>query len=190
MSPNSDSPPTRPTFIFSDLSSDPVPKSVWASTEFMLAAGMVVIQPSTKKWTLPHGRKHIGEPPDLAAVRIACEETRYKVDAMPLYLCSRQTLPSSDRNSKLSTPRLITEAFCLSLTSWETCIEPNGGFTDGGGEGVVLWYMGCIASVAMTVSQISDPICILKPNHRTPEYTLGCLISRGTFSSAPKSTEI
>ncbi|KAK1221858.1 hypothetical protein PQX77_015328 [Marasmius sp. AFHP31] len=77
-------------------------------------------------------------------------QTRYKVDAMPLSLCSRQTLPSSDCDSRLSSPRLITEAFYLLLTSWEACIEPNGGFTDGGGEGVVLWYMGCIASNAMT----------------------------------------
>ena len=83
----------RPTFIFSDYSSDPVPESVWASTEFLLAAGMVVIQPSMKKflilespsvqpedalerWTLPHGRKHIGESLETAPVRIAREEVR------------------------------------------------------------------------------------------------------------------
>ncbi len=57
----------------------------WSSLDFMLGAGMVIIQPSTQKivvvydtekkyWFLPRGRKDTGESLEQAALREAYEE--------------------------------------------------------------------------------------------------------------------
>jgi 8-oxo-dGTP pyrophosphatase MutT (NUDIX family) len=70
---------------FSQFSSPAVPNSHWCSSDILLGAGMVVIQPSTEKivlissekeqrWFLPRGRKDIGETLEQAALREAYEE--------------------------------------------------------------------------------------------------------------------
>ena len=75
-------------------SSPTVPDSLWFAQDFMLGAGMVIIQPSTKKvvvlsekaeasdgrayryWFLPKGRKDVGESLEQTALREAYEEVR------------------------------------------------------------------------------------------------------------------
>lgn len=70
---------------FSLFSSPAVPDSHWCSSDILLGAGMVVIQPSTGKivvissvkeerWFLPRGRKDVGETLEQAALREAYEE--------------------------------------------------------------------------------------------------------------------
>jgi 8-oxo-dGTP pyrophosphatase MutT (NUDIX family) len=74
-----------PPQIFSKWSTPAVPHSAWCSEDFMLGAGMVIIQPSThrlvilydtqkKRWFLPKGRKDLGESLEQAALREAYEE--------------------------------------------------------------------------------------------------------------------
>lgn len=71
----------------SELSSPPIPNSHFFSNEFMLAASMVIIQPSsgkivvvndtnTKSWFLPRGRKDVGESLEQCALREAYEEVK------------------------------------------------------------------------------------------------------------------
>jgi hypothetical protein len=78
---------TDPPQFFSEYSSPAVPNSMWCSTDMLLGAGMVIIQPTTGKivvlrdskngfWFLPKGRKDIGESLEQAAVREAYEEVR------------------------------------------------------------------------------------------------------------------
>jgi 8-oxo-dGTP pyrophosphatase MutT (NUDIX family) len=74
-----------PTLMFSEQSSPAVPDSLFYQENFMLGAGMVIIQPSMSKilvihderrkyWFLPKGRKDIGESIEQAALREAYEE--------------------------------------------------------------------------------------------------------------------
>lgn len=85
----------RPT-RFSEHSDPGVADSLWAANDFMLGAGMVIIQPSTGKvvvlsdeetdargrkhtrWFLPKGRKDIGESIEQTALREAYEEVRFR----------------------------------------------------------------------------------------------------------------
>jgi NUDIX domain len=71
----------------SEYSTPAVPNSAWCSQNFMLGAGMVIIQPSTDKfvivhdsidgqWFLPRGRKDLGESLEKTALREAYEEVR------------------------------------------------------------------------------------------------------------------
>lgn len=77
--------PHDPPRTYSSFSSAGVPDSHWCSPDFMLGAGMVVIQPSSgklvllqderdKTWFLPKGRKDVGESLQYAALREAFEE--------------------------------------------------------------------------------------------------------------------
>lgn len=70
---------------FSALSTPAVPSSLWFASDFLLGAGMVIIQPETEKivviydtrnkaWFLPKGRKDVGESLEEAALREAYEE--------------------------------------------------------------------------------------------------------------------
>jgi hypothetical protein len=69
----------------SSFSSPAVPNSAWCSSNVMLGAGMVILQPSTEKivvlyhqrykyWFLPKGRKDVGESLEATALREAYEE--------------------------------------------------------------------------------------------------------------------
>lgn len=97
------------------------PNSIVYAADFMIGAGMVILQPSTgcvvvvhdkvtKTWFLPKGRKDIGESLEQAVLREAYEEVSPRI---PLYFnLSRQLISgafSQDivRNSFLSTrPRM------------------------------------------------------------------------------------
>jgi len=78
-------PPPEPPL--SEYSTPAVPDSAWCSQNFMLGAGMVILQPSTHKfvivydstdehWFLPRGRKDLGESLEKTALREAYEEVR------------------------------------------------------------------------------------------------------------------
>jgi len=69
----------------SAFSSPAVPNSAWCASNFMVGAGMVILQPSTGKvvvlydeknkfWFLPRGRKDVGESLEATALREAYEE--------------------------------------------------------------------------------------------------------------------
>lgn len=69
----------------SRLSTPAVPDSIFHAKNFMLGAGIVIIQPSTGKvvlvnngndWFLPKGRKDQGESLEQAALREGFEEVR------------------------------------------------------------------------------------------------------------------
>jgi 8-oxo-dGTP pyrophosphatase MutT (NUDIX family) len=71
----------------SKFSTSGVPSTLWHSSDFMLGAGMVVLQPETRRmvvvhdprsgrWFLPKGRKDVGESLEQAALREAYEEVR------------------------------------------------------------------------------------------------------------------
>lgn len=71
----------------SSSSTPAVPNSAWFASDFLLGAGMVIIQPETRKivvvfdkqtdrWFLPKGRKDLGESIEQAALREAHEEVR------------------------------------------------------------------------------------------------------------------
>ena len=64
-----------------------VPDGLWFASDFLLGAGMVIIQPETRKilvvldrktnrFFLPKGRKDLGESIEQAALREAYEEVR------------------------------------------------------------------------------------------------------------------
>lgn len=76
--------PSEPPTL-SPNSTPAVPNSAWSSQDFLLGAGMVVFQPSTRKivvlhekekhyWFLPRGRKDVGESLEQTALREAYEE--------------------------------------------------------------------------------------------------------------------
>lgn len=71
--------------VFSQNSTPAVPNSLWFASDFLLGAGMVLIQEESQKvavvydtnaknWFLPKGRKDVGESLEDAALREAYEE--------------------------------------------------------------------------------------------------------------------
>jgi len=79
-------PPPPPPL--SDYSTAGVKDSAWASSDFLLGAGMVIIQRRThlvvvvhdtqqQNWFFPRGRKNIGESLEQAAIREAYEEVNF-----------------------------------------------------------------------------------------------------------------
>lgn len=106
----------RPPAPLSEWSSPAVPNSLWCAQNFMLGAGMVIIQPSTHKivvlhdsndledtvgtvtrkkrsdyWFFPKGRKDVGESLETTAIREAYEEvsTLYASPSLELISNSR-----------------------------------------------------------------------------------------------------
>jgi hypothetical protein len=73
-----------PTHPLSERSTAAIPDSIFHATDFILGAGVVIIQPSTSKivlvtdkrerWFLPKGRKDKGESLEQTALREAYEE--------------------------------------------------------------------------------------------------------------------
>ena len=69
-------------YQLSHLSTPAVPPTLWACCDFVVAAGLCILQPSTgrvvllsvgdkesKRWFLPRGRKDIGESLEATALR-------------------------------------------------------------------------------------------------------------------------
>jgi 8-oxo-dGTP pyrophosphatase MutT (NUDIX family) len=79
--------------VFSKDSTSAVLPCLWFASDFLLGAGMVIIQPETEKivviydtkrniWFLPKGRKDVGESLEQTALR----ETYEEVSVCPSYL--------------------------------------------------------------------------------------------------------
>ncbi|KAK0457048.1 uncharacterized protein EV420DRAFT_537400 [Desarmillaria tabescens] len=139
-------PPPPPPRVFSKWSSAEIPDSGWASCDFMVGSGMVIIQPSSHKivvcydslrkaYFLPKGRKDIGESLEEAAVREAYEESGYETQHFPLHKATRA--PASPRNpGARDGPN--TEPAYISARSWGPKRNDNGG------EYLTFWYVGMI----------------------------------------------
>ncbi|KAG7087750.1 hypothetical protein E1B28_013691 [Marasmius oreades] len=147
----------RQQFVFSHFSTRAVPDSGWASPDFMLGAGMVVIQPATNKmviikdtrtkhWILPRGRKDIGESLEQTALREAFEETGYEVDFLPMHMVHRQPYAPKDRDKW---PLKVTEPIFISTMTWKAKYDLGGKLKDGGGEYLISWYVGQIPENAV-----------------------------------------
>ena len=102
-----------PTHPLSERSTTAIPDSIFHAADFLLGAGVVIIQPSTskivlvtdkrKRWFLPKGRKDKGESLEQTALREAYEE----VNNRSFYLILFDHLfvpPFRVLMSKLTTP--------------------------------------------------------------------------------------
>ncbi|KAI5887925.1 uncharacterized protein SCHCODRAFT_02639248 [Schizophyllum commune H4-8] len=135
------------THIFSHWSTPAVEEAYWCSSDMMLGAGMVIIQPETRKivcvyerarkyWFLPKGRKDVGQSLEETALREAYEETGYQATFLPL--CHPHHQPSPDR------PRFpSTEPLYIHAMSWGPKYR-GGQMSDPGGEYLTTWYAGQI----------------------------------------------
>ncbi|PCH43131.1 hypothetical protein WOLCODRAFT_121539 [Wolfiporia cocos MD-104 SS10] len=135
---------------FSEFSSPAVPASIWYSSDFLLGAGMVILQPSSGKvllccegerWFLPKGRKDVGESLEQAALREAYEESGYRVEFLPVVQEMNAPRPPGSRRQGNS---LTTEPFYVSATAYGPgCMRSNGI------EYIIFWYIGQIAADAV-----------------------------------------
>ncbi|GLB44509.1 putative NUDIX domain containing protein [Lyophyllum shimeji] len=140
--------PPPPTPPLSEFSSPAVSNCGWASENFMLGAGMVIIQPSSHKvvvvhdsrynyWFLPKGRKDIGESLEAAALREAYEESGHQVEFLPLYTPTHAPPPPADPSARI---KLNTEPVYMTLSAW----RPGQGNRKSNGEYLTSWYVGQI----------------------------------------------
>ncbi|KAF8064307.1 hypothetical protein FPV67DRAFT_214024 [Lyophyllum atratum] len=145
--------PVKHSVPLSQFSSPAVSDSGWASENFMLGAGMVIIQPSSHKlvlvydsrskyWFLPKGRKDMGESLESAALREAYEESGYEVELLPLYTPSHAPSPPGDPAAR---QRPNTEPVYMTLAKW----APGQGNRKSGGEYLTSWYVGHIPEAAV-----------------------------------------
>ncbi|KAF9451354.1 hypothetical protein P691DRAFT_699568 [Macrolepiota fuliginosa MF-IS2] len=143
----------------SQWSSPAVPNGGWCSSNFLLGAGMVLIQRSTLKivvihessreyWFLPRGRKDLGETLEAAALREAYEESGYHVEFMPVYNPSRAPAPPT-KEKMYEEPN--TEPIYVTMTAWKEnglrrmqAPDVNLGY-----EYLTSWYIGQIEDDAI-----------------------------------------
>jgi len=135
---------------FSTLSTPAVSDSLWFASDFVIGAGMVIIQQSTwkivvvhdgrdRRWFLPKGRKDVGESIEAAALREGYEESGYRAEFLPLYTPSRAPAPGSLVNSTAN-----TEPIFVGTTYFRPRYRG-----DYGGEYLTFWYVGCIDADAV-----------------------------------------
>jgi len=127
-----------------------VPSSLWFTSDFLLGAGMVIIQPETEKivviydterktWFLPKGRKDVGESLEQAALREAYEESGYQVEFLPLYTPTRAPIPP---DMPISAPNI--EPIYISIIAWGPRKRSRSHKRDNGGEYLSFYYVGQI----------------------------------------------
>ncbi|KAH9487227.1 Diadenosine hexaphosphate hydrolase [Psilocybe cubensis] len=110
--------------------------SAWCSTDFLVGAGMVIIQQNThkivmihapdweRKWFFPRGRKDVGETIEQAALREAFEESGYRAQLLPLLNPTTQPFPPASMGNIESAlnvePIFLTTTLYngVYLTSW------------------------------------------------------------------------
>ena len=169
-------PPPPPLSTFSTNS---VADSAWASSDFMMGVGMVIIQQNTHKivvvyerqlgyWFFPPGRKDIGETLEHAALREAYEEVCKWLFPPRVYLITRRSLSRIQSGYRASflplyhftrqpaTPENLeaknlpnTEPIFLTFKSWQPRKNAKGEFIDAGGEYLTTWYAGQIPEEAV-----------------------------------------
>jgi len=100
----------------------PFQTRMFVSENFMLGAGVVIIQPSSGKvvivqdgdhWFLPKGRKDLGESIEHAALREAYEESGYRCEFLPLYHWANAPV-----GSRLAYGQKHTEPLYVVMTSY------------------------------------------------------------------------
>ncbi|KAF8628584.1 hypothetical protein AX17_005980 [Amanita inopinata Kibby_2008] len=149
------SPGFHPTAL-SNLSTPTVPDSGWCASDFLLGAGMVIVQQTTHKvvvinepekqhWFLPRGRKDIGESLEHAALREAYEESGYRVESLPLYTFTQAPSSRHDGDARLQ-PN--TEPVYMTVVSYGPRIR-HGQVVRDAGEYVTSWYVGQIPDGAV-----------------------------------------
>ncbi|KAF8629455.1 hypothetical protein AX15_003434 [Amanita polypyramis BW_CC] len=140
----------------SEYSTSAVPNSQWASFNFLLGAGMAIIQPSTNKvvivndtrtntWFLPKGRKDIGESLEQAALREAYEESGYRVEFLPLYTQTNAPASPQDLDARI---KPNTEPIFVTLMAYKPIIR-RGRLIRSAGEYLIHWYVGQIPEDAV-----------------------------------------
>jgi len=153
----------RPVQRFSPDSSEAFPNSAFFSNDFMLGAGMVVIQPSTGKvvvvwdsqhhyYFLPKGRKDVGESIEQAALRECYEESGYRVDFLPLLSPTNAPFPPGSRPRLGDPPPPNTEPIYITTQSWaarQRFIDQPPRAGQYGGEYLTFWYVGQIPEDAV-----------------------------------------
>ncbi|KAI0651155.1 hypothetical protein C8Q79DRAFT_15374 [Trametes meyenii] len=163
--------PAQP--IFSELSDPGVPDRMWFSQDFMLGAGMVVIQPSSGRivvlretvkdaqgrdvpyWFLPKGRKDVGESLEEAALREAHEESGYRVSFLPLIMPTNA--PTEPGSPEHDPRRPITEPIYVQLMKWHQRRYARVQYGGPGGEYLTFWYVGQIPANATIESGTRMP---------------------------------
>ncbi|CAA7262029.1 unnamed protein product [Cyclocybe aegerita] len=149
----------------SPWSTPAVPDSAWSSRDFMLGAGMVLIQRRTHKivvvhetrkdyWFFPRGRKDVGESLEQAALREAYEESGYRAQFLPLI--NRTHQPTSPQVHDYDS-YYNTEPVFMSLTSWRPRRRRNGTMERYGGEYLTTWYAGMIEEDAVAETGTGMP---------------------------------
>jgi len=143
-----------PTHPLSERSTAAIPNSIFHATDFVLGAGVVIIQPSTskivlvtdkrKRWFLPKGRKDKGESLEHTALREAYEETGYRIQFLPLYTGS---LAQDPRVARDGLPAKDTEPIAVTTYNWPAR-HPHLGRSESG-EYLTSWYVGQIAEDAV-----------------------------------------
>ncbi|PIL25853.1 hypothetical protein GSI_11606 [Ganoderma sinense ZZ0214-1] len=142
-----------------------VEDSAWFAPDFMLGAGMVIIQPSTKKivvlsdkevyrgkeyryWFLPKGRKDVGESLEQTALREAYEESGLRVSFLPIVLAHNapgppNTLADLDRSRLLP----CTEPIYICTQAYEKRASTSR--PGGKAEYLTFWYVGQVSENAV-----------------------------------------
>ncbi|KIM41860.1 hypothetical protein M413DRAFT_445070 [Hebeloma cylindrosporum] len=137
----------------------------WSSLDFMLGAGMVIIQQHTHKivvvfetregyWFFPRGRKDIGESLEKAALREAYEESGYRAQFLPLMNPTRQPpVPGASEQSMI----LNTEPIYMTITASQPSRTRAGQLRDLGREYLTTWYVGQIPEDAVAETGTGMP---------------------------------
>ncbi|KAI0085519.1 hypothetical protein BDY19DRAFT_965412 [Irpex rosettiformis] len=147
------------------VSSPGFPNSLFYASEFMIGAGMVIIQPSTSRiviihetklnyWFLPKGRKDVGESVEQAALREAYEESGYRAEFLPLYILTNAPTPPGAGSRFV--PQRNTEPIYLSTYQWKGPRWPQGPGCIGG-EYLTFWFVGQIPHDAVHEAHTGMP---------------------------------
>ncbi|EIN05273.1 hypothetical protein PUNSTDRAFT_107551 [Punctularia strigosozonata HHB-11173 SS5] len=154
---------TGPPRQFSTHSTASVPDSAWFVSDLMLGAGMVILQPDTKKiavvyddrmdfWFLPKGRKDVGESLEQTALREAYEESGYQPQFLPLYMPHRFPSPPNPDKGVAGTRSpfaKVTEPIYVTTQTWGPRYHNDGSLRDAGGEYISFYYVGYIGADAV-----------------------------------------
>ncbi|KIJ28173.1 hypothetical protein M422DRAFT_190128 [Sphaerobolus stellatus SS14] len=165
--------------------------SLWFCNDFLLGAGMVIIQPSSGKvvlvydnhykyFFLPKGRKDVGESLEQAALREAHEESGYRAQFLPLSLPHLQprpplppSIPGHPQNTLPKDPlRLSSEPIYISTQLDYNPRRKNAH------EYITFWYVGYIEEDAVPEegTKMADEqgyVTHLLPYHEAEERLTG-----------------
>ena len=170
--------------LLSECSTPVVSDSLWFSSDLLIGAGMVVLQPSTEKvvlvhdsaddrWFMPRGRKDVGETIEQAAIREAYEESGYNAKFLPLFLPSRQPSAPNVAKPRNGLRLTSTEPIFVQLRAYDI---PQGAEaeSDAPGRGVeylTFWYVGQIGMSGAQICSISSHDSVPGPHDESEKGT-------------------